>query len=146
MDTIAYRDAVIEFDRDATHAEYAKLRRGAADECHCEAFQNFIAARDAGLVYPKEANDLLAALGTDLGKEWELCDFAEPTREPHMYSGAFNIVGRLVSGEGSAFDITPDFRMRLTGEGLGSDWRPELGFRVEFDVRVPWVINQDSTD
>jgi hypothetical protein len=36
--------------------------------------------------------------------------------------------------------------MRLTGEGLGSDWRPELGFRVEFDVRVPWVINQDSTD
>jgi hypothetical protein len=87
MDTIAYRDAVIEFDRDATHAEYAKLRRGAADECHCEACQNFIAARDAGLVYPNEANDLLAALGTDLGKEWELCDFAEPTREPHMYSG-----------------------------------------------------------
>jgi hypothetical protein len=104
--------------------------------------QNFVAARDAGLVYPDEVVQLFNKLGIDVTRECEVHCYGQVLPGRHEYGGFFNVIGRLVADENFLTEVAPGFQLYPMAQALRlMGGFPEPAFRVEFLANVPWVID-----
>ncbi|MBZ5496408.1 MAG: hypothetical protein LAP85_08395 [Acidobacteriia bacterium] len=145
MDELTFRGWTVKFDFDATRSEYSKAPIGAAEQCGCLECQNFIAARNLGLVYPDEIIRLFHTLGIDVARECELYSIGKVATGRHEYGGWFDVVGRIIRDENQSTEITADFELIPVvrpGPFTPSQGFPEPSFRLEFQVNVPWVLNR----
>ena len=98
METIKFRDWVLEIDRDRTISAYEKVAVGSPEDCDCQDCRAWIRHRPD--VYPKSFLNLLLQLGISEVKEadvtaWEPTPTSDGT---NRYTGEFVFVGRVVSG------------------------------------------------
>jgi hypothetical protein len=134
-----YRGWVAKVDVDATRRAYATGSQGASVECGCDECANFIAAREAGYVYPDEVAKLLQDMGVDLSRESEVYVDGSAGRGTVVYGGWFNVAGELVREAAEAVEVEPGFELYALPEGaMVDDAFGEVPvFRIEFQVLVP---------
>ena len=134
-----YRGWVADVDVEATRRAYAEGHRGASVECGCDECANYIAARDAGYIFPDEVAKLLSDMGVDLSRESEVVAGGKVGRDSVVYSGWFNLAGQLVSDSGGPTEVEPGFDLYPMEEGaLVDDSFGEVPvFRIEFEVLSP---------
>lgn len=134
-----FRGWVAEVDVDATRRAYAAGSPGASVECGCAECANFIAAREAGYVYPVEVAGLLQAMGVDLSRESEVYVDGSAGRGTVVYGGWFNVAGELVHDALEPVEVEPGFELYALPEGAMVDdaFGEAPVFRVEFHVLVP---------
>ena len=134
----------VEVDVDATRRAYATGSPGASVECGCDECANFIAAREAGYVYPVAVAKLLSDMGVDLSRESEVFLEGPAGRGAVVYGGWFNVAGELVHDAGEAVEVEPGFELYALPEGAMVDdaFGDAPVFRIEFQVLVPQM---DST-
>ena len=166
---------VIEYDRHATAAAYARVMHGAPERCGCAPCRNFAAARLQA--YPADAAQLLAELGIDHRKEAEVYHQARLAGGLHAYGGWFHLVGRIVSGRDAKLPrsdsirecelerLTPRFSVGFTADAqlvprgfvgsadLGLEQAERISglivapvLQVEFAAEVPWVLGETPVD
>lgn len=142
-----YRGWVADVDVDATRKAYAQGGQGASAECGCDECANFIAARDAGYIYPVEVATLLSEMGVDLTRESEVYVDGRADRGSIVYSGWFNIAGELLGGDDEPVEIEPGFELCMLPEGaVVEDAFGEIPvFRVEFTVLAPLLKTRKRT-
>ncbi len=136
-----YRGWVADVEVEVTRRAYAQGHQGAAVECGCEECANYIAARDAGYIFPDEVAKLLSDMGVDLSRESEVVVVGRVGRDSIVYSGWFNVAGALVSDSGGPTEVEPGFDLYPMEEGaLVDDAFGEVPvFRIEFEVLAPLV-------
>jgi hypothetical protein len=134
-----YRNWVADVDVEATRKAYAEGHAGASVECGCDECANFIAARDAGYIFPREVAKLLTDMGADLSRESEVVVEGKVGRDSILYAGWFNVAGQLLSDSGGSTEVEPGFNLYPMPEGaLVDDSFGEVPvFRVEFEVLAP---------
>jgi hypothetical protein len=136
-----YRGWTAEVDVETTRRAYAQGSPGASVECGCDECANFIAARDAGYVYPVEVAKLLSDMGVDLTRESEVFMAGPADRGSVVYGGWFNVAGELLSEGGGSTEVEPGFDLYPLPEGAVVDdaFGEVPVFRIEFRVLVPWM-------
>ena len=137
---------------DLTRSLFAKVERGGAEECGCDACENFIAVRDR--TYPREFLQALAGLGIDPRKDAEVVHYVRLPNGLHSYGGWFHAVAEIEEGadawvglpagghtlqleplsKGFAFGVSG--RVALVHAAFAG--RPLV--QVEFATEAPWVV------
>lgn len=127
---------VIEFDREATTSCYAKIRESGPAMCGCAQCRNWIAGR-----HESRTPQLLHALESmSIAPDREIEVYEMPGQlKPHLYSGWYLFVGRIISG--TELCEFPCGDMQLAFASRGSFAIPEfaafevaeLRFSVEVD-------------
>ena len=155
MDEIRFGPWRIACDVASTQAAYGARGQGSPEECGCRECRNFAAARDAA--YPPAARALLARLGVTPIREAEIFHGGPAADGEHVYGGWFHIVGDLVEGADAKVQLSPTsgriefvpvarpFEVGFTRDTLlvPSDFPPEESLlQVEFQTRVPWVLDE----
>lgn len=134
-----FRGWVAEVDVDATRRAYAAGSPGASVECGCDECANFIAAREAGYVYPVEVAKLLQGMGVDLTRETDVFVDGSAGRGTVVYGGWFNVAGELVREAPGPVEVEPGFELQALPEGAVVDdaFGEAPVFRIEFHALVP---------
>ncbi len=155
MDEINFGPWRIACDVAETEAAYGSRLQGSPEECGCRECRNFVAARHAA--YPPAARALLAQLGVTPIREAEIFHGGPVDDGQHVYGGWFHIVGQLVSGPDAKVPIGPttgrfglvpvagSFEVGFTRDTMlvPPGFPPENSLlQVEFQTRVPWVLEE----
>jgi hypothetical protein len=118
---------------------------------------NFIAARDRA--YPSQALTIFDQLGIDRSKESEIWHTHRDESGLHHYGGFFHFVGAIDSGKDAmqmvkghgTYDLEPigdEFEFGFTSHTALVP-EPFAGAQVvqlEFQTRIPWVLNMPESD
>ena len=145
-------------DREGTRAAHAGVTQGSPESCGCEHCLNFAAVRNQA--YPSEVLAIFEQLGIDPRKEAEIWYTHRDESGLHHYGGFFHFIGSIESG-GDAKRMIADgvstFDLELIGGyfeyGFTSDaaLTPESFagkeiVQLEFQTKVPWVLNTPAPD
>ncbi len=145
-------------DREATRTAYSGVPKSSPESCGCEECLNFAAARDQA--YPSEALAIFEQLGIDSRKEAETWRTHRDESGLHHYSGFFHFIGFIESGrdakrmiaEGSStFDlelIGGYFEYGFTSDAalIPESFAGEEIVQLEFQTKVPWMLNTPESD
>jgi len=153
MITIPFKDWTLKVDREATVAAYAAVTNGSAGDCDCADCKNYSASRDN--IFPLFVKSLLAQLGIDCNKESEVWKIDRDVDGLHLYNGFFHFKGSfegkdcaipMEGGNGFTFSMTPiDNQMSIgfwMSNSLSYFENKEDVVQVEFEVKLPWVIDK----
>ena len=161
METFRFRKWDLSADPLATREAYAAIEIGWPEFCGCVHCKNFAHARPA--VYPQEAPDLFASLGSIPSLEQEVVPVEPVGADAYFYTGSFPLVGSLLSGpdfwkpnpggglmndRAATEFLTEEFRMGFTNH-LTRTPKPFRGkpvVQLEFGVEVPWLIPKRMPD
>ena len=155
MKTITYRDWVLTVDEEVTATTYNQVSKGSADKCNCTDCQNYVAYRDKA--FPNEVLTLFAQLGIDYRKDAEIAHFYGDVNGLHVYSGWFHFKGEFIGqsyigkklANGYAIELTPikdNFSIGFDNENELTFFKDKDGLvQVQFEARIPWVIDADES-
>ena len=158
MTTAQFRRWRIKYDPDATRKAYAQVLQGSPEECGCNTCKNFAAARN--YAYPPEAKAFFELLGIDLSKEPEVYHNRRLENGLHSYGGWFHFTGSIEEGSDAKKQVAENvFRFELEqitdGYAIGltshkalvpaSFGDPQV-VQIEFEAKVPWVINSNEAE
>jgi len=148
MDRIEFAGWILICDVDATRFAYAGMALGGPEECGCLHCQNFVAARSQ--LYPPAVLALFEQLGIDSTRETEVYHLAPngsdadgpPETRMHRYGGWFHAIGEVVTDRAEYEVPSQDFQLTIIPGGavVPSSFPDTPLFRLEFSVRVPWVL------
>jgi hypothetical protein len=132
----------IDHDPAATSKAYEQSGLTGPEKCGCLYCRNFIAAR--GTAYPSALRELFHRLGLESPRESEIWEFGFEPGQDRLYGGFFHIIGSIVKAaepvEGEPFYFSARRDLLPSGFPQG----PIL--QVEFQFRVPWVLEEAPTD
>ncbi len=150
---LTYKDWKFEVDKELTEKEYTKIDKPSAESCGCGNCLNYIEFREK--IFPKEIKDLLNQLGINERKEIEISHMAKLENGLHYYSGWFHFVGKF-NGKDCSIELpsggfTIDFLEVTENFGIGFTKAKTLSVfennedlvQVEFDCKIPWVIDKN---
>jgi hypothetical protein len=157
METIAIRRWQLQSDPEATRRAFSEVPTGAPESCGCGDCLNFAAARDRA--YPSEVLAIFEQLGIDRSKESEIWHTHRDASGLHHYGGFFHLVGAIEEGKDAM--VMANGRGTYDLEGIGEDF--DFGFtsniallptpfgespivQLEFQTRIPWVLNTPESD
>ena len=160
MKRIAYRDWIVEADPDATRNALAIAEPMGPSTCSCAHCRNFLAAREMGIVYPKEVVVFLRDIGIDPIVETEIAPFGREPSGMHVVSGWTHAVGRIVEGPEARSPSGPDgftlhtpaiegaFELALLeGKALAApSFRDQNLIQIEFLTRLPWLLPEPDPE
>jgi hypothetical protein len=150
MVTVHFQDWGVVVDREATAEAYAQIEASGSDLCGCQDCRNFVAVRDAGLLYPPAVLELLAQLGVDPSREAESASMGSIDRDHpdvHLYEWWFNVIGHLLPGElTQPRDPARELQLYPVSGGALADaaFGDAPLFRVEFLGGLPWLLDEAS--
>jgi hypothetical protein len=98
METLQFRDWLLEFDHERTVKAYELITIGSPEDCGCNECQAWV--RHRGEVYPAEFLNLMSVLGITAKKEADVTGWEGGTVQPgtNRYTGEFLFVGKLLAG------------------------------------------------
>ena len=145
-------------DRDATRAAYSDVPLGSPESCGCEHCLNFAAARNQA--YPSEALAIFEQLGIDAHKEAEIWYTHRDESGLHHYGGFFHFIGAIESGRDAKrviADGVGTFDLESIGEYFEYGFTSDAALiaesfvgkeivQLEFQTKVPWVLNTPEPD
>jgi hypothetical protein len=157
METITIRRWSVKSDPGVTRRVFSNRPKGSAESCGCADCRNFAAARDRA--YPSEALAIFEQLGIDSRKESEIWHTHRDESGLHHYGGFFHFVGaiesgadakRIVNGHGT-FDLEPigeHFEFGFTSDAavVPRSFAGAEVVRLEFQTKIPWVLNIPESD
>ena len=145
-------------DREATRAAYAGVSQGSPESCGCEHCLNFVASRTHA--YPSEALAIFQLLGIGSRKEAEIWYTHRDESGLHHYGGFFHFIGFIESGRDAkqmmaegvgTFDlesIGDYFEYGFTSDAalIPESFAGKEIVQLEFQTKVPWVLNTPAPD
>ena len=150
-----FREWEFEVDYETTRRTYDLVSRSGAEECGCNNCKNYVACRES--VFPKEVITFFSDIGVDYRKEVEITDYQKVPNGLHHVGGWFHFEGQILSGKdcrvftddsktGWTLDLTSIDEMFSMGFHVGSDlayFENKVGLvQVEFEAKIPWVIDK----
>lgn len=159
-ETVRFGRWTVRSDRAATRKAYALLIADASRTELTANYANFVMARDRGIVYPSMALDLFERLGINPDAQVEVSHFGRLESGLHLYGGWFHFVGVIVGGV-DAKDLVAAQAWQLRLEPASKQLA--LGFteqadlipspfaghpvvQLEFEAKVPWIIDSPEPD
>ncbi|MDQ3929314.1 MAG: hypothetical protein M3328_09220 [Chloroflexota bacterium] len=148
MKRLEVLDWVIEVDVDATRAAYNALP---AISCTCLYCRNYVAASSH---LAPEFLHLCDTLGLDPVKAAEVYELCRNRDGTHLYGGFYHLVARILQGADSSLAPAGRAYARLAehyAAGFTEDvvlvpaGFPEPVLQLEFDARIPWVLEEKAT-
>lgn len=156
MRKVQFRDWVFEVDSDLTRQTYAKRSSGGTEGCPCNDCKNYRQQKD--VAFPGEALELFENVGIDSTKECETFTLEKIPSGLYRYSGWFHFAGKIISGEDCVKPIIDDKTFQIDLSNINENFK--IGFtrdnalsffddsielvQVEFETRLPWVIQEQS--
>lgn len=148
----------IKCDFEATRRTFSEIHLGSPEACGCGSCLNFVANRDKA--YPSETLFIFERLGIDFRKESEIWHSYRDESGLHHYNGFFHFVGFIESGKNVAIQVVngySDYDFESVGEyfryGFTSDaqlipecFTGEQVTQLEFETKIPWVLNITEPD
>ena len=142
----------LECDRDATVACYASLPVGI--DCTCAECRNFTAAHEHA--FPAEFQAIAHQLGIDLTKPAELAPFSREPSGLYVMGGWYHFVGAIRSGadawgekgRGNFEPLVKGLEFGFTSQLLlvAAPFRRHEVAQLEFETRVPWVLDEPMAE
>jgi hypothetical protein len=116
-----------------------------AERCACPSCRNFVAVRDE--MYPRKFLEILAALGLERHKEYDVCESGPSEYGGRYYSGNYRFVGSVERDPGDRMtDITFDAPNGPTWSVFFSNTphsdKPRAVAVLEFWVELPWRLDE----
>lgn len=143
--------------REATRAAYSGVPIGSPESCGCEQCLNFAASRDRA--YPSEILAIFKQLGIDSHKESEIWHTHRDESGLHHYGGFFHFIGSIESGKDAkqivngvgAFDLESigecfEFGFTSDAQLIPASFAGKEVAQLEFQTKVPWVLNTPEPD
>lgn len=150
---IIFNEWSLTVDREATLTTYASVANGSAEDCDCLDCKNYLANRD--IVFPSIVKSVLNQLGIDYRKESEVWKMYKDQDGSHLYNGIFHFKGSfegkncevsIPGSKGFTFDMTPINKHFSIGFRMASELTyftdKDNLVQVEFEVKLPWVIDK----
>ena len=153
MVILPFKEWTLTVDREATLTTYTSVANGSAADCDCSDCKNYLANRE--IVFPSMIKSLFNQLGIDYRKESEVWKMYKDEEGLHLYNGIFHFKG---SFEGKSCEVPLPNTNNFTCSMTPIDEHFSLGFRyandlsyftnndnlvqVEFEVKLPWVIDK----
>ena len=150
---VKFKDWTFEVDKALTEGTYNAILGSGADTCSCNNCKNYVAYRDK--VFPEEVINLFNDLRIDYRKEVEITTWEVLPNGLHHIGGWFHFKGTILKGKdyrvplkssGHTFNLTPITDNFSIGFAEGSDltfFEDKAGLvQVEFDTKIPWVIDK----
>ena len=150
---VKFNDWTFEVDKALTEQAYKTVSGSGADSCGCNDCKNYVAYRDQ--VFPKEVTALFNELGIDQRREVEITTWRILPNGLHHIGGWFHFKGKILSGKdsrvllssgGHTIDltlITDNFSIGFTAGNDLTFFEDKTGLvQVEFDTKIPWVIDK----
>ena len=150
---VKFKDWTFEVDKSLTEQTYRNISASGAETCRCTNCKNYIAYRDR--VFPKEIIDLFNNLGIDCNKEVEIITYETLPNQFLHIGGWFHFKGQVLTGKdyrvplpsgGHTIDLTLITDTFSIGFTAGNDltlFEDKTGLvQVEFDTKIPWVIDK----
>jgi hypothetical protein len=140
---------IIEVDVNKTIAYYDKQPL-ITEEWDSVFEENYVLACET---FPQEVKELFNSLGIDPRKQGEVNEYEENQDGSHIYGGFYFIVGNIISGpdfwihteEGSIpnFETINNIQIAFTDElaMTPDEDLPKTVIQLEFQIKVPWLLN-----
>ena len=138
-------DWLLEVDIETTVLTYDRIGE---EDCACAYCRNYrLASKD----FPPELLSILIALGINPGKPIHVSEYVENEDGTHLYSGTYNVVGRIMSGPDyrlitkdtgfwDLLHLSEDIKIGFTGDFDFRSSFPEPIFQIEFFINLPWLL------
>ena len=135
-----------EIDVDATRVFYASFEDLYTSRCGCDGCRNYEQGRAA---FPAALRSMLAPLGVDAAKEWEVVAVGPAEDAAYWYAGWFVVVGRLLAPSTLEPDNGARARISETGWFFSNNFpsKPTCDalpdahcVAIEFVVRMPRLL------
>lgn len=143
MKQIRLMNWLVEVDVKKTKEFY----RGNIELCDCLYCENYM---DTCSEIDQTFMEIFAVLGIDPTKPSHLSEFGEVEDGVRLYIGSYHIVGKLVEGEfctDSEWDDHHTYEMKNYTFGFEKeilfvhDDFPRPVLQIQFEARIPWVLN-----
>lgn len=120
--------------------------------CHCSYCENYM---EACKVMDSSILEFITSLGINSLKPIHLSEFGEVEEKVHLYMGCYHIVGVLIEGEyctDSDWNETNTAKIGNFTLGFNKelmfvqDDYPRPVLQLDFEARIPWVLNEHPGD
>lgn len=151
---VTFRQWLIESDTESTRLAYVAMKDVNTDPCVCETCQNFVAAKEQGLVYPQEVLAFFTMVGIDVEQVTELLHYGQVEKGLHLYAGWFPFIGTVTTGSDAKQQVGQDawhikleavdehFSLGFTNQVdlVPESFRTQSTAQIEFQVQLPWLL------
>lgn len=148
MEKIRLMNWLVEVDVNKTNAFYQK-DIGICDCLDCENYRQAWKQEDASVI------EIFATLGIDPAKPSHLSGFGEEQDGLRLYHGSYHVIGKLIEGKHCTdSDWDDPYTIKIKNFTFGfhkevtfiPDDFPQPVLQLEFENRIPWVLEVEPED